>query len=415
MSIIKDPSLKAQGLKKIEWVKSYMPVLNILEKRLSSERPFEGLKITMSIHLEAKTAYLALVLKAAGAEVFATGCNPLSTRDDIASALHSLGVNVFAIHGVDDEEYESHLTAALSCCPHIIIDDGGDLLRILHESHPQYAKNVIGGCEETTTGIHRIKARVREGRLSFPMIAVNDANCKYLFDNRYGTGQSVWDGMLSATNCMVAGKTLVVAGYGWCGRGIAMRASGLGANVIITEINPFRALEAAMDGYRVMKMDDAAPLGDFFITATGVNDVIVKRHFEAMKDGVILANAGHFDVEINKDDLMRLAEGREQRKDFIEGFYLADGRVINLMSEGRLVNITAGNGHPADIMDMSFALQLLCAQYVAKKAKSGEALAKTLHDVPDEIDREVAMLKIAAMNLGLDELTKEQLEYFYAV
>ena len=412
MSIIKDPSLAAQGIQKIEWVKSYMPVLRLLSERFEKEKPFDGLRVTMSIHLEAKTAYLATVLKAAGAQVFATGCNPLSTRDDIAAALDSLGIEVFAVHGAGGEEYESHLTAALENCPHIVIDDGGDLLKILHESRPELAKNVIGGCEETTTGIHRIKARVRENLLNFPMMAVNDANCKYLFDNRYGTGQSVWDGMLNATNCVVAGKTLVVAGYGWCGRGIAMRGKGMGANVIVTEIDPFRALEAAMDGYRVMKMDDAAALGDFFITATGVNDVIVKRHFEVMKNGAILANAGHFDVEINKNDLAELSLKKEQRRDFIEGYYLKDGRIINLMSEGRLVNITAGNGHPADIMDLSFAIQLLSAAHMAK---CGKSLEKKLYDVPPAIDREVALLKIAAMGIGLDALTKEQLEYYTGI
>ncbi|MBE5760633.1 MAG: adenosylhomocysteinase [Clostridiales bacterium] len=411
MSIIKDKSLYNEGLKKIEWVRSYMPVMRALEERFKKERPFEGVKIAMSIHLEAKTAYLATVLKAGGATVFATGCNPLSTRDDIAAALDHLGLDVFAIHGVNEEEYTYHLKKALEGRPNIIIDDGGDLVKLLHGECEQYGEEVWGGCEETTTGIHRLKARAKAGDLKFPMLAVNDANCKYLFDNRYGTGQSVWDGIFNATNVVVAGKTLVVAGYGWCGKGVAMRGKGMGANVIVTEINPYRALEAAMDGFRVMKMDDAAPIGDIFVTVTGCKDVIVKRHFEAMKDGAIMANAGHFDVEINKVDLKELSEKVVNRKDFIDGYYMKDGRVLNLMSEGRLVNITAGNGHPADIMDMSFGLQSLSALYMVKNAKS---MKPDLYDVPDQIDREVAMLKIGAMGLGLDILTEDQQAYIDA-
>ncbi len=408
MSIIRDASLAQQGLKKIAWVRDYMPVLNTLKQRFEKEKPFEGLRIAMSIHLEAKTAYLATVLRAGGAQVFATGCNPLSTRDDIAAALDSLGIEVYAIHGASMEQYEAHLTQALSHYPHLIIDDGGDFVKLLHGPCRSYARDVLGGCEETTTGIHRLKARDAAGTLLFPMLAVNDANCKYLFDNRYGTGQSVWDGIFSATNCVVAGKTLVVAGYGWCGKGVALRGRGMGANVIVTEIDPWRALEAAMDGHRVMTMDDAAPLGDLFLTVTGCRDVITRRHFEKMKTGVILANAGHFDVEINKEELGQMAVRVENRKDFIDGYYLPDGRVINLMSEGRLVNITAGNGHPADIMDLSFAIQSLSALYMAQNAKK---MQRHLYPVPEVIDREVALLKLRAMGLGLDELTAQQQQY----
>lgn len=408
MSIIRDASLAQQGLKKIAWVRDYMPVLNTLKQRFEKEKPFEGLRIAMSIHLEAKTAYLATVLRAGGAQVFATGCNPLSTRDDIAAALDSLGIEVYAIHGASMEQYEAHLTQALSHYPHLIIDDGGDFVKLLHGPCRSYARDVLGGCEETTTGIHRLKARDAAGTLLFPMLAVNDANCKYLFDNRYGTGQSVWDGIFNATNCVVAGKTLVVAGYGWCGKGVALRGRGMGANVIVTEIDPWRALEAAMDGHRVMTMDDAAPLGDLFLTVTGCKDVITRRHFEKMKTGVILANAGHFDVEINKEELGQMAVRVENRKDFIDGYYLPDGRIINLMSEGRLVNITAGNGHPADIMDLSFAIQSLSALYMAQNAKK---MQRHLYPVPEAIDREVALLKLRAMGLGLDELTAQQQQY----
>ncbi len=410
MSIIKDITLAKSGHEQIDWVQSYMPVLKKLRERFEEEKPFSGLRITMSIHLEAKTAYLATVLAAGGAEVHATGCNPLSTRDDIAAALCEKGINVYAIHGASMEEYESHLIAALECKPHIVIDDGGDLVKLLHGSHKHLAENVLGGCEETTTGIHRLHTLEKKGELCFPMIAVNDANCKHLFDNRYGTGQSVFDGLLHATNCTIAGRTFVVAGYGWCGKGVSMRAKGMGANVIVTEIDPFRALEAAMDGFRVMKMDEAAALGDIFVTVTGCNDVLTKKHFEVMKDGVILANAGHFDVEISKDDLAALCVKKTERKAFITGYEMADGRILNLLSEGRLVNITAGMGHPADIMDMSFSLQALSALYVAKNAKQ---LGNKLYDVPAEIDREVANLKVAAMGLGVDELTDAQKEYYY--
>lgn len=408
MSDIKDPSLWREGEKKIGWVVSYMPVLTALAEKYGNERPFEGLTITLSIHLEAKTAYLCHVLRRCGARVIATGCNPLSTKDEICASLVHDGFEVFGRFGASAQEYEGHLLSALSFLPHIIIDDGGDLTRLLHEKCPQYRQNLIGGCEETTTGILRLKALERAGKLCYPMMAVNDAGCKHLFDNHHGTGQSTLDALMFTSNVMLSGKTVVVAGYGDCGSGIALRAKGMGANVIVTEINPFRALQAAMDGLRVMKMDDAAPLGDIFITATGCKDVIVRRHFEKMKSNVMLANSGHFDVEINLHELAALAEEKIERKPFIDGYYLPDGRVLNVLAQGRLVNISAGNGHPADIMDLSFAVQFMSCLYMARHGKS---LENRLYGVPEDIDRELAFLKAAAMGLGVDTLTPEQLAY----
>ncbi len=407
MPTIRDISLAPLGLKRIEWVRDFMPVLNALEKRFIAEKPFAGKRVSVCVHLEAKTARLALLMRAGGAEVAVTGSNPLSTKDDICAALASLGIEVHAFFGATPEEYEEHQRRTLEFCPHIIIDDGGDFVTLL-DKYPQYATNLIGGCEETTTGISRLKARVRAGTLRFPMMAVNDANCKHLFDNRHGTGQSVWDAIMYSTNNMVTGKTVVVAGYGFCSSGIAMRAKGLGANVIVTEVNPYRALEAAMDGFRVMRMDDAAPIGDIFVCATGCKDVITKRHFERMKNNAMVANAGHFDVEFNKDDLRSLSTEVFERKPFIDGYRLKDGRIINVLADGRLVNIVAGNGHPAEIMDMSFAIQALSAKYIMEH---GASLENKLYNVPDEIDREVALIKLEAMGLGLDRLTPEQEAY----
>lgn len=407
MSAIRDISLAPLGRKRIEWVKDFMPVLNLLERRYKNEKPFLGTRISVCVHLEAKTAYLALALRAAGAEVAVTGSNPLSTKDDICAALVDMGMEVNAWYGATDKEYREHLIKTLEFNPHIIIDDGGDLVSLL-DDHPEYAGSIIGGCEETTTGIHRLKARAASNTLRFPMMAVNDANCKRLFDNRHGTGQSVWDAIMYSTNNMVTGKTVVVAGYGYCSSGIAMRAKGLGANVIVTEVNPYRALEAAMDGFRVMRMDDAAPLGDIFITATGCKDVITGRHFNVMKNNAMVANAGHFDVEFNKNDLKALAVSMEERKPFIDGYRLSDGRIINVLADGRLVNIVAGNGHPAEIMDLSFAIQMLCAKYLID---SGGTLSPGLYNVPESIDDEVARLKVSAMGLGLDTLTEAQASY----
>lgn len=408
MSIVRDASLWESGKKKIDWVKACMPVLSSIEKRFEKEKPLAGLRLSMSIHLEAKTAYLAMVLAKAGAEVAVTGCNPLSTQDDVAAALHHDGYNVYAWHGATEEEYTAHLTETLKHCPHIIIDDGGDLVNLLHSSAREYGKNLIGGAEETTTGVHRLRARANAGDLNFPMLAVNDANCKHLFDNRHGTGQSTWDAIMNTTNHMIAGKNVVVAGYGFCGKGVSLRARGLGANVIICEVSPFRALEAYADGYRVMSMDEAAAIGDIFVTTTGCRDIIRDRHFRKMKNGVLLANSGHFDVEINKEELKALAVNIEERKPNIVGYTMEDGRVLNLLGDGRLVNLAAGNGHPAEIMDLSFGIQALGVEYLAKY---GRDLKPGLYDIPPHIDETVARLKLESAGIFIDNLTKEQTEY----
>ena len=408
MSIIRDSSLAEHGRVKIRWVQEFMPALSAIRARFEKEKPFAGKKITMSIHMEAKTAYLALCLAAGGAEIHATGCNPLSTQDDVAAGLASLGINVYCWHGATAQEYEQHLTAALSCHPDFIIDDGGDLLDLLSGKCSDLADHLIGGCEETTTGIHRLKARAAAGALPFPMMNVNDAKCKHYYDNKYGTGQSVWDAIIHSTNLLVAGKTVVVAGYGYCGRGVAMRAKGMGANVIVTEIDPIKALEATMDGHRVMTMDQAAPEGDIFVTTTGCRDVIVRRHMEKMKDNAFLSNAGHFNVEVNGEDLKAMAVRVYPRRDEITGYELADGRTLNLLAEGRLVNLASGNGHPAEIMDMSFSIQSLSLEYLLKH---GENLSKNVYEVPEEIDAEVSRLKLESIGLKIDTLTPEQEKY----
>jgi len=411
MSKIRDLYLADAGRKKIAWVKDFMPVLRSLEEEYSQCKPLFGTKVAVCVHLEAKTAYLCHVLRAAGAEVYATGSNPLSTKDDVCAALAADGFQVNAWFDATAEEYREHIRETLSCRPHLIVDDGGDFVKMLHDDHPEYAVNLLGGSEETTTGILRLKARAQAGKLNFPMVAVNDAYSKYLFDNHHGTGQSVWDALMYTTNVMLSGKTVVVAGYGHCSSGIAERAKGLGARVIVTEINPFRALEAAMDGFQVLTMDEAAPLGDIFITSTGCTDVITRRHFERMKDNVLLANAGHFDVEVSRRDLEAMAVKKQERKPFIDGYTLEDGRVLNLLAEGRLVNIAAGNGHPADIMDLSFSLQFLSAIYIKEHAKH---LAPGLYAVPAALDEEVAYRKARAMGLRLDKLTPEQEAYLRA-
>ena len=408
MSEILDLSLAPSGLDKINWVKSYMPVLNVIEKEFTAQKPFAGMKISMSIHLEAKTAYLATILKAGGAQVWCTGCNPLSTQDDVAAALVSLGFEVFARHGVDEATYQQHLVKTLSQCPDLMIDDGGDLTALLHGEYPQYGVNLIGGAEETTTGIHRLKARQAAGSLKFPMIDINDADCKHLFDNRYGTGQSTLDAIMHTTNLSIAGRTVVIAGYGWCGKGAAMRAKGMGASVIVTEIDPIKALEATMDGCRVMPMDEAAPEGDIFVTTTGCKDVIVRRHMEKMKDNAFLSNAGHFNVEVNGEDLKALAVRVYPRRDEIVGYELADGRTLNLLAEGRLVNLASGNGHPAEIMDTSFAIQSLSLEYLLHH---GAELGKNVYEVPEEIDAAVSLLKLEGNGLHIDMLTPEQEKY----
>ncbi len=408
MSEIKDIALAKSGYDKINWVKSYMPVLKAIHEEFSQTQPFAGKKISMSIHLEAKTAFLAMTLRAGGAEVYVTGCNPLSTQDDIAAALADMGFEVNAFRGVSDDIYERHLKKTLSLCPDVMIDDGGDFTHLLHGECREYGKNLLGGCEETTTGIHRLYAREAAGKLDYTMINVNDADCKHLFDNRYGTGQSTLDGIMNATNLIIAGKTVVIAGYGWCGKGLAMRVKGMGGVAIITEIDPVKAIEAVMDGFTVMPMDEAAPLGDLFITVTGCSDVIRREHFTQMKDGVLLANSGHFDVEIDKAALSDIAVEQWERKPNIVGYRLPDGRIINLLAEGRLVNLAAGNGHPAEIMDMSFAIQAKCLEYLVK---NGQSMEHRVYNVPTEIDQEVARRKLEALQVKIDELSAEQLAY----
>lgn len=407
-SAIRDINLAESGKQKIEWVRKNMPILRSLEEEFSQTKPFYGVRVSISVHLEAKTAYMAKVFAAGGAEVSVTGSNPLSTQDDVAAALVKDGLSVYAWYGATKEEYQQHINEALGYKPNIIIDDGGDLVHLLHTTRTELVPHIMGGCEETTTGIIRLKAMERDGALKFPMIAVNNAYCKYLFDNRYGTGQSVWDGIMRTTNLIVAGKTVVVIGYGWCGKGVANKAKGLGANVVVCEVDPIKAIEAYMDGYRVMPLIEAASIGDFFVTVTGCTKVLTKEHYEKMKDGAILANAGHFDVEIWKPDLDSLAVERKIMRNNIMGYVMKDGRVINLLAEGRLVNLAAGDGHPAEIMDMSFALQALSAKYINDNYNS---LDKKVYDVPDEIDRKVAFMKLEGMGIKIDELTQEQDEY----
>ncbi len=411
MSEIRDESLWESGARKIAWVKRNMPLLNGIEEEFSKNKPFKGLKVALSVHLEAKTAYLCKVLAAGGAEMYVTGSNPLSTQDDVAAALVHDGLNVFAWYNSTDEEYHRHIGAVISAAPNIIIDDGGDLVHLIHNERTDLIPNVLGGCEETTTGIIRLKAMDKAGALKFPMVLVNDADCKHLFDNRYGTGQSVWDGINRTTNLIVAGKNVVVAGYGWCGKGVAMRAKGLGAEVIVTEIDPIKAMEAVMDGFKVMPMREAAKVGDFFVTVTGCADVIGEEAFLNMKDGAICCNAGHFDVEVNMAKLREIAVDSHIARNNIMGYKLSNGRTIFVIAEGRLVNLAAGDGHPAEIMDMSFAIQALSAEYIAKNAAALKSGASMTINVPKEIDRKVAERKLAAWNVTIDKLTPEQEKY----
>ncbi len=408
MSLVRDISLYESGQQKINWVKAHMPVLRSIEKDFSETKPFKNLKVALSIHLEAKTAYLCTVLAAGGAEMYVTGSNPLSTQDDVAAALAHNGLNVFAWYNATPQEYMAHLREVIKVGPDVIIDDGGDLVNLIHNEYPELLPNVLGGCEETTTGIIRLVSMAKAGELKFPMIAVNNAKCKYLFDNRYGTGQSVWDGINRTTNLIVAGKTVVVAGYGWCGKGVAMRAKGLNAQVIVTEIDPIKAMEARMDGFDVMEMTEAAKYGDFFVTVTGCKDVITKKAFQNMKDGAICCNAGHFNVEINLPDLEALAVKIAPQRKNIMGYTLADGRTISVIAEGRLVNLAAGDGHPAEIMDMSFSIQALCAEFIVKNKGN---LSVSVIDVPEEIDRKVALRKLNSWGTNIDVLSPEQEKY----
>ena len=404
-SEIRDINLAESGERKIEWVKRNCDLLRTLEKEFSESKPFAGKKVALSVHLEAKTAYLCLVLKAGGADMYVTGSNPLSTQDDVAAALVKAGLEVHAWYDATQEEYEKHIRHVLEAGPNIIIDDGGDLVNMVHKDMPELIPNIIGGCEETTTGIIRLEAMNKAGELKFPMVRVNNAACKHFFDNRYGTGQSVWDGINRTTNLIVAGKIVVVAGYGWCGKGTAMRAKGLGARVIVTEIDPIKAV---MDGFDVMPMQEAAKVGDFFVTVTGCDGVIDKEDFAVMKEGAILCNAGHFDCEIDMAWLKANAvESREQRKN-IMGYKLPTGQWIFVLAEGRLVNLAAGDGHPAEIMDMSFAIQALSAKYLVEH---GSELKEKLIDVPEEVDKDVAKRKLAFLGKEIDVLTPEQERY----
>lgn len=409
-SKIRDLSLWESGEMKIRWVRDHMPLLEVIEKEFVAERPFEGIRIALSVHLEAKTAHLCEVLAAGGAEMFITGSNPLSTQDDVAAALVHEGLNVFAVHGATPEEYEEGLRAVISEGPNIIIDDGGDLVHLIHSEYPELLPGVIGGCEETTTGILRLRAMDRSGELSFPMMLVNDALCKHLFDNRYGTGQSVWDGINRTTNLIVAGKSVVVAGYGWCGKGVAMRAKGLGAEVIVTEVDPIKAMEAVMDGFAVMPMAKAALVGDLFITVTGCEGVIPMDIIRTMKDGAILCNAGHFDVEVDVAGLKKEAVSCRKARANIDAYTLESGKTVYVLAEGRLVNLAAGDGHPAEIMDMSFAIQALSARYLLEHRGD---LSGMLNNVPEEIDERIARLKLNAWGVSIDALTPEQKKYIF--
>lgn len=410
MSEIRDINLALSGERKIEWVKSNMPLLRSLEERFSKELPFKGLRVALSIHLEAKTAYLCKVLAAGGAQMYVTGSNPLSTQDDVAAALVKAGLNVFAWHAATPQEYDSHIRKVIEAAPSLIIDDGGDLVHTIHTYYPELCDGVIGGCEETTTGVMRLEVMASKGELKFPMVLVNNAKCKYLFDNRYGTGQSVWNGINRTTNLIVAGKKVVVAGYGWCGKGVAMRAKGLGADVIVTEIDPVKAIEAVMDGFNVMPMAQAAEKGDIFVTVTGCENVIVPEHFIKMKDGAICCNAGHFDCEVAVADLEKMAVESWEARENIRGYRLANGNRIYILAQGRLVNLASGDGHPAEIMDMSFAIQALGAEYIVK---NGRNIKEKIVNVPQQVDDTVARMKLSAWGTSIDTLTPEQREYLY--
>lgn len=409
-SKIKDIALAPSGHDKINWVKNFMPVMNAIEKEYSVTKPFAGKRMVMTMHLEAKTAYLALVLQAAGAEVIATASNPLSTQDDVCAALVESGVTVFAHHGCTMEEYDAYIDMALDCQPDIIMDDGGDLIYRLHNERRELLPKIIGGSEETTTGVIRDRALEAAGKLEFPMLAANDAYCKYLFDNRYGTGQSTWEGIMRATNLVIAGKTVVIAGYGWCGKGGAMRAKGLGANVIITEVDPIKAIEAVFDGFRVMPMDEAAKVGDIFLTLTGDKDILRKWHYESMKDGAVMANSGHFDLEINIPELEEVSESRTQVKPGIEEFKFANGKKLYLLGEGRLVNLACGDGHPAEIMDLSWGVQFFSALHIVE---NHDKLENKVYVLPEEVNAKIARIKLAAMGIEIDELTPEQYAYLH--
>ncbi len=409
---IKDLALAEAGQQRIAWAERDMPVLRQIRERFAREKPLKGIRVAACLHVTTETANLMRTLKAGGAEVVLTASNPLSTQDDVAAALVVYDdIPVFAIKGEDTETYYQHIHAALDFHPHITMDDGADLISTLHKERREQLAEIIGGTEETTTGVIRLRAMADDGALAFPVIAVNDAMTKHLFDNRYGTGQSTWDGVLRATNILLAGRTVVVAGYGWCGRGVAMRAEGLGARVIVTEVDPLRALEAAMDGYWVMPMKEAARVGDVFITVTGDIHVLDREHFEVMKDGAIMANSGHFNVEINIPALEEMAVAKRKARPFVEEYEMPDGRRLYLLAEGRLVNLAAAEGHPASVMDMSFANQALSVEYLVKE---GRNLPPKVYSVPKHLDENVARLKLQAMGIEIDTLTPEQEKYLHS-
>ncbi len=406
---IKNMELAEGGRRRIEWAEREMPVLRSIQERFAKERPFKGIRMSACLHVTAETANLMRALQAGGADVVLTASNPLSTQDDVAACLVShFEIPVFAIKGEDNATYYKHLNAALDHKPQLTMDDGADLVSTLHKERPDQIKDIIGGTEETTTGVIRLRAMAADGALKFPVIAVNDAMTKHFFDNRYGTGQSTIDGIIRATNVLLAGKNFVVGGYGWCARGLAMRARGMGANVIVTEVDPLKALEAVMDGFRVMPMMEAAPIGDFIITLTGDINVVDKHHFEVMKDGAIVGNSGHFNVEINIPALEEMSVNKQRVRPFVDAYELPGGRVIHILGEGRLINLASAEGHPASVMDMSFANQALSAEYMVKHAKE---LEKKVYGVPTDIDMEIARLKLEAMGAKIDVLTEQQVKY----
>jgi adenosylhomocysteinase len=407
-NIVAAPALADEGQRKIEWVQRNMPILRQLELQFSAERPFAGKRMAVSIHLEAKTAYLALVLRAGGAAVAVTGSNPESTKDDVVAALAAAGLHVYARHGATADEMRRYMGYALEIAPHVVIDDGGDLVELLHESHRGYGGDMLGACEETTSGVLRARARAEAGQLRFPVVLVNDARCKYLFDNVHGTGQSVWDGVMRSTNLVLAGKTVAIVGYGWCGKGCALRAQGLGAHVVVCEVDAIKAADALMHGCRVLPLAEACRVADVVLTVTGVRHTLRAEHFPLLKSNVLLANAGHFSTEIDVAALAELAVERKDLRVNVEGFRLNDGRWVNLLGGGNIVNISCADGHPAEIMDMSFALQALAARHVVTSAGT---LAADCHPVPAAIDEQVARLKLMAAGVAIDALTADQRQY----
>ncbi|MCX6695724.1 MAG: adenosylhomocysteinase [Candidatus Altiarchaeota archaeon] len=406
MSQVKDIKLAEQGRLKIEWAENHMPVLMKIRDEFSKSKPFKGVTVGFALHVTKETAVLVRTLIAGGAKVAITGCNPLSTQDDVAAALAKEGVEVYAWRGETTEEYYANINKVLDHNPNITIDDGADLIFMIHKKRPELLKNIIGGCEETTTGIIRLKAMEKDKALKYPVMATNDADTKHMFDNHYGTGQSTIDGILRSTNILFAGKMVVVAGYGWCGRGVANRARGMGSQVIITEVDPTLALRAAMDGFMVMPMDDAACMGDIFVTVTGDAEVLCKRHFQKMKSGAVLANSGHFNVEINIPELEEISKSKKTIRDNVVKYELKDGRHIYLLAEGRLVNLAAAEGHPSEVMDMSFANQALACKYIKENK-----LSPGVHDIPKEVDKMVARLKLETLGIRIDSLTPRQKKY----